>query len=33
MKKIAFREGQDVKVGAVMAQIDPRPDDAQLHQG
>jgi multidrug efflux system membrane fusion protein len=25
VQKIAFREGQDVKVGDVMAQIDPRP--------
>ena len=32
VKKIAFREGQDVKVGDVMAQIDPRPYEAQLHQ-
>jgi membrane fusion protein, multidrug efflux system len=32
VQKIAFREGQDVKVGDVMAQIDPRPYEAQLHQ-
>lgn len=32
VKKIAFREGQDVQVGDVMAQIDPRPYEAQLHQ-
>ena len=32
VQKIAFREGQDVKVGEVMAQIDPRPYEAQLHQ-
>jgi multidrug efflux pump subunit AcrA (membrane-fusion protein) len=32
VQKIAFREGQDVKVGDLMAQIDPRPYEAQLHQ-
>ena len=32
VQKIAFREGQDVQVGDVMAQIDPRPYKAQLHQ-
>ena len=32
VQKIAFREGQDVRVGDVMAQIDPRPYQAQLHQ-
>ena len=32
VQKIAFREGQDVRVGDVMAQIDPRPYEAQLHQ-
>ncbi|WP_044589384.1 efflux RND transporter periplasmic adaptor subunit [Bradyrhizobium sp. LTSPM299] len=32
VQKIAFREGQDVQVGDVMAQIDPRPYEAQLHQ-
>ena len=32
VQKIALREGQDVKVGEVMAQIDPRPYEAQLHQ-
>ncbi|QDW37796.1 efflux RND transporter periplasmic adaptor subunit [Bradyrhizobium sp. KBS0727] len=32
VKKIAFREGQDVQAGDVMAQIDPRPYEAQLHQ-
>src|SRR5258707_2588292 len=32
VQKIGFREGQDVKVGEVLAQIDPRPYEAQLHQ-
>lgn len=32
VQKIGFREGQDVQVGDVMAQIDPRPYEAQLHQ-
>src|SRR3984957_9269135 len=32
VQKITFREGQDVKVGDVMAQIDPRPYEALLHQ-
>ena len=32
VQKIAFREGQDVQVGDVIAQIDPRPYEAQLHQ-
>lgn len=32
VQKIAFREGQDVEVGDVLAQIDPRPYEAQLHQ-
>jgi multidrug efflux system membrane fusion protein len=32
VQKIGFREGQDVQVGDVMAQIDPRPYQAQLHQ-
>jgi membrane fusion protein, multidrug efflux system len=32
VQRIAFHEGQDVKVGDVMAQIDPRPYEAQLHQ-
>jgi membrane fusion protein, multidrug efflux system len=32
VKKIAFREGQNVQAGDVMAQIDPRPYEAQLHQ-
>jgi multidrug efflux system membrane fusion protein len=32
VQRIAFREGQDVQVGDVMAQIDPRPYEAQLHQ-
>jgi membrane fusion protein, multidrug efflux system len=32
VQKIAFREGQDVQVGDVLAQIDPRPYEALLHQ-
>src|SRR5437588_11646507 len=32
VQKIAFHEGQDVQVGDVLAQIDPRPYEAQLHQ-
>jgi multidrug efflux system membrane fusion protein len=32
VQKISFREGQDVQVGDVMAQIDPRPYEALLHQ-
>jgi multidrug efflux system membrane fusion protein len=32
VQKIAFREGQDVQVGDVMVQIDPRPYEAQLRQ-
>jgi membrane fusion protein, multidrug efflux system len=32
VRKIAFREGQDVQAGDVLAQIDPRPYEAQLHQ-
>ena len=32
VQKIAFREGQDVQVGDVIAQIDPRPYEALLHQ-
>jgi membrane fusion protein, multidrug efflux system len=30
--KINFREGDEVKTGQVLAQIDPRPFDVQLHQ-
>jgi membrane fusion protein, multidrug efflux system len=32
IQKIAFREGQDVRVGDLLAQIDPRPYDALLRQ-
>jgi len=32
VQKIAFREGQDVHIGDILAQIDPRPYEAQLHQ-
>jgi membrane fusion protein, multidrug efflux system len=32
VQKIAFREGQDVQVGDVLAQIDARPYEALLHQ-
>jgi membrane fusion protein, multidrug efflux system len=32
VQKTAFHEGQDVQVGDVIAQIDPRPYEAQLHQ-
>ena len=32
LQKIAFREGQDVQAGDILAQIDPRPYEAQLHQ-
>jgi multidrug efflux system membrane fusion protein len=32
LQKIAFREGQDVQVGDLLAQIDPRTYAAQLHQ-
>ena len=32
IQKIAFREGQDVEVGDLLAQIDPRPYQAQLDQ-
>src|SRR5207248_6551955 len=30
---VIFREGQEVKKGEVLAQIDPRPFQIQLHQG
>lgn len=32
LDKVAFTEGQDVKAGQVLAQIDPRPFQAQLQQ-
>src|SRR6516165_3981413 len=32
VQKITFHEGQDLQTGDVMAQIDPRPYEAQLHQ-
>jgi multidrug efflux system membrane fusion protein len=32
VQRIAFREGQDVQVGDILALIDPRPYEAQLHQ-
>jgi multidrug efflux system membrane fusion protein len=30
---VNFKEGQDVKQGDVLAQVDPRPFEVQLHQG
>jgi multidrug efflux system membrane fusion protein len=32
LQSVAFREGEDVTAGEVLAQIDPRPYEAQLHQ-
>jgi multidrug efflux system membrane fusion protein len=32
LQQVLFREGQDVRAGDVLAQIDPRPFDAQLKQ-
>src|SRR5262249_29830404 len=32
VKEVAFTEGKDVKAGALLAQIDPRPSQAQLEQ-
>jgi membrane fusion protein, multidrug efflux system len=33
LDQVLFREGQEVKKGEVLAQIDPRPFQIQLHQG
>ncbi len=33
MDRVAFREGQTVKSGELLAQIDPRPFEIMLHQG
>jgi multidrug efflux system membrane fusion protein len=33
LDEVLFREGQDMKKGEVLAQIDPRPFEIQLHQG
>jgi multidrug efflux system membrane fusion protein len=33
LENVLFREGQPVKKGEVLAQIDPRPFQIQLHQG
>jgi membrane fusion protein, multidrug efflux system len=33
LDEVLFREGQEVKKGEVLAQIDPRPFQIQLHQG
>src|SRR5438067_2803626 len=33
LENMLFREGQAVKKGEVLAQIDPRPFQIQLHQG
>jgi membrane fusion protein, multidrug efflux system len=33
MDRVAFREGQTVKGGELLAQIDPRPFEIMLHQG
>jgi multidrug efflux system membrane fusion protein len=32
LDQVLFREGQEVRAGQVLAQIDPRPFQAQLHQ-
>jgi len=33
LDEVLFREGREVKKGEILAQIDPRPFEIQLHQG